>query len=78
MAAPPEVVFDLARSIDLHKLSTAHTGEEAIAGKTSGLIELGETVTWRARHFGVMQTLTSKVTGFERQIKKLKSLCGYN
>jgi len=66
IAAPPEVVFDLARSIDLHKQSMQHTSEEAIAGRTSGLIEMGETVTWRARHFEVMQTLTSKVTGFER------------
>ncbi|MFZ6052501.1 SRPBCC family protein [Halocola ammonii] len=66
IAASQEKVFDLARSIDLHKKSMEHTAEEAIAGRTSGLIEMGETVTWRARHFGVMQTLTSKVTGFER------------
>lgn len=56
------LVFDLARSIDLHKISTAHTNEEAIAGKTSGLIGLHETVTWRAKHFGIIQELTSKVT----------------
>lgn len=63
--APVETVFDLARSIDLHKVSTAHTGETAIAGKTSGLIGLGESVTWRAKHLGFYQTLTSKVTAFE-------------
>jgi hypothetical protein len=51
--APVEICFDTARSIDVHMASTAHTGERAIAGRTSGLIELGETVTWRARHFGV-------------------------
>ncbi len=66
ISAPIDVVFDLARSIDLHKISTAHTQEEAIAGVTSGLIKLGETVTWRAKHFGIWQTLTSKITGFER------------
>lgn len=64
--APIEVVFDLSRSIDLHKISTAHTCEEAIAGKTSGLIEIGETVTWRAKHFGVFQELTSKITSLAR------------
>lgn len=64
--APAEVVFDLSRSIDFHKLSTAHTKEEAIAGVTSGLISMNETVTWRARHFGVYQTLTSKITAFDR------------
>ena len=55
--APIERVFDLARSIDLHKLSTKKTNEEAVNGKTSGLIELGETVTWRAKHFNVYQKL---------------------
>lgn len=63
--APKEVVFDLARSIDLHKLSTAHTNEEAVAGKTSGLIGMDESVTWRAKHFGFSQLLTSKITAFE-------------
>src|SRR5579862_6533387 len=66
--APIEKVFDLARSIDLHIESTKHTGETAIAGKTSGLIELGETVIWRARHFGIWQTLTSKITEFDRPV----------
>ncbi len=63
--APIERCFDLARSIDLHKLSTGNTEEEAIAGTTTGLIGLNETVTWRAKHFGVRQTLTSKITAFE-------------
>jgi len=62
--APIEKVFDLARSIDLHMKSTQQTGERAIAGRTSGLIELGETVTWRAKHFGIWQNLTSKITEF--------------
>lgn len=60
--APQEVCFDLARSIDLHQETMRHTNETAIAGVTSGLISLGETVTWRARHFGVEMELTSKIT----------------
>ncbi|WP_245869986.1 hypothetical protein [Pedobacter ginsengisoli] len=44
-------VFDLARNIDLHQVSTAHTNERAIAGKTSGLIELNESVTWGSQAF---------------------------
>lgn len=63
--APIERCFDLARSIDLHKLSTEGTQEEAIAGVTSGLIGFGEQVTWRAKHFGITQTLTSQITAFE-------------
>ncbi len=61
-----KLVFDLSRSIDLHKISTEHTNEEAIAGKTHGLIELNESVTWRAKHFGITQTLSSKITEFEK------------
>jgi ligand-binding SRPBCC domain-containing protein len=53
IASDIHVVFDLARSIDLHIESTAGTGEEAIAGKTSGLISIHESVTWRAKHFGI-------------------------
>ena len=63
--APIDVVFNLSRSIDLHKISTAHTNEEAVAGKTAGLISMGESVTWKAKHFGVTQLLTSKITAFE-------------
>lgn len=64
--APIERVFDLARDIDLHARSMAATGEEAIAGRTSGAIGLGETVTWRARHFGLWWTLTSRITVVDR------------
>lgn len=63
--APIERCFDLSRSIDLHKLSTARTDEEAIAGVTSGLIGKDQQVTWRAKHFGITQTLTSRITKFQ-------------
>ncbi|WP_421978731.1 hypothetical protein [Roseivirga seohaensis] len=43
--APVQRCFDLSRSIDLHQISTIETKERAIAGKTSGLIGLNETVT---------------------------------
>ncbi len=59
--APQERIFDLSRSIDLHKFSVAHTNEEAIDGRTSGLIQLGETVTWRAKHLGGYQKLTVEI-----------------
>jgi ligand-binding SRPBCC domain-containing protein len=62
VAAPAERVFDLARSIDLHRKSMVHTGEEAIAGTTSGLIQLDETVTWKAKHLGKTRILKSKIT----------------
>ncbi|HYF02599.1 MAG TPA: SRPBCC family protein [Patescibacteria group bacterium] len=64
--APIGICFDLSLSIELHMLSTETTGERAIAGRTSGLIGLHETVTWRAKHFGIWQKLTVKITSLER------------
>ena len=61
-----QTVFDLARDIDLHQKSTFKTGEKAIAGRTSGLIAKGETVTWKAKHLGVTQTLTTKIISMEK------------
>ena len=63
--APKQIVFDVARSIDLHQVSTAQTNEKAVAGRTSGLIELDEWVTWEAKHFGIVQKLTSKITAMD-------------
>ena len=61
-----EICFDLSRSIDLHKISTVATKEKAIDGKTSGLINLNEFVTWQATYFGISQKLTSKITQYNR------------
>lgn len=66
IAAPRERVFDLGRSIDLHTRSLDWTGEEPVAGRMSGLIALGETVTWQARHLGVRQHLTSRISAYDR------------
>lgn len=60
--APIKRCFDLARSIDLHLHTSARTNEEVIAGIRSGLINKGETVTWKATHFGITQTLTSEIS----------------
>lgn len=64
--APIARCFDLSRSIDLHLASTERTGEQAVAGVTSGLIDLGEQVTWRAKHLGVWQEFTSRITALDR------------
>jgi ligand-binding SRPBCC domain-containing protein len=66
IAAPADRVFDLARSIDAHMASTSQSGERAVEGRTSGLIEEGETVTWEATHFGVKQRLKVKMIRVER------------
>jgi len=61
-----EEVFDLARDLDFHMRSLAHTGERIVSGKRGGLIELGEEVEWQARHFGVTWNLRSRITAFDR------------
>ncbi|HUR55889.1 MAG TPA: SRPBCC family protein, partial [Gemmataceae bacterium] len=66
IAAPPELCFDLARDIDFHTATMANSGERAVAGRTTGLIELGESVTWEAKHLGVRQRLTVEITAVER------------
>ena len=60
-----QICFDLSRNIDFHAASLEYSNEKAIAGKTSDLIELDEWVTWEAKHFGIKQQLTSKITEFD-------------
>lgn len=57
--------FDLARNIDIHQESMMNSEEKAIAGKISGHINLGEWVSWEAKHFGIVQHLTSRITEFD-------------
>jgi ligand-binding SRPBCC domain-containing protein len=64
--APIERCFDLALSVDAHGGSMAHTHERPIAGVMSGMMQLSDTVTWEAVHFGIKQHLTSKITAYER------------
>jgi ligand-binding SRPBCC domain-containing protein len=66
VAAPIERVFDLARSIDLHKKSLSHTREEAVSGVTTGLINLNDTVTWKARHLGKTRFFKSRITALNK------------
>lgn len=58
-------LFDRARSIDAHTNSLAQSREKAVAGTTTGLISLGEQVTWRAWHFGVPLRMTSEIMEME-------------
>ena len=66
VAAPPERVFDVARDLDFHQRSMEHTGERAVGGRTSGLIEEGEEVEWQARHLGLSWRLRSRITSMDR------------
>lgn len=63
--APPQIVFDLSRSIDLHKASMNHHKEEVVAGRKEGLINKDETVTWKASHLFQVRKLKVKITDFD-------------
>ena len=65
--APIQRCFDLARSVEVHLIANVHSGEQALAvgGITSGLVGLGQQVTWRAKHFGIWHNLTSETTALE-------------
>ena len=62
---PLDEAFERSLDIDLHAASMARSRERAVGGVTSGRIGLGEEVTWRAWHFGVPFTMTSRITELE-------------
>lgn len=63
--ASPQLVFDLSRSVDLHKASMTHHNEEIIDGVRNGLMNKGDTVTWKATHLGKARTLQVELTELE-------------
>ena len=66
IAAPPDIVFDLSRNVDLHKKSMSHFKEEAVAGIRFGLMEKEETVTWKAKHFLKTRLMRVKITAMKK------------
>jgi len=66
IAAPVERVFDLSRSINLHRKTMNQYGEEVVAGKHTGLLELNETVTWKAKHLFKERILKVKMTALNK------------
>ena len=66
IAAPLERVFDLSRSVDLHKKSMAAYEEKIIDGVMNGLMKEGDSVTWTARHLFRQRILKVKITKFQK------------
>lgn len=64
IAAPAGDCFNLSLSVDAHAASMRASGEQAIGGVTSGVMTLGDSVTWRARHFGIAFRMTSAITEY--------------
>jgi ligand-binding SRPBCC domain-containing protein len=63
--APVGDCFELSLSVDAHTASMHGSRESAIRGVTSGIMKLGDTVTWRARHFGFVFLMTSAITEYQ-------------
>lgn len=66
IAAPVDLVFDLARSVELHKQSMRRHHEEAVAGTRFGLVEKEDTITWKAKHLFKKRFLRVKITEMSR------------
>ncbi len=64
--APREQVFDLSLDVDVHLASFADSDEHIVGGVDAGEMGLGDTVTWRARHFGIWWKMTSRITEYDR------------
>jgi len=68
--APREAVFDLSRDVDAHMRSASFSRERAVPpGRTSGLLERGDSVTFEGKHFGIRQRFTVHITEMERPIR---------
>ncbi|WP_310393175.1 SRPBCC family protein [Hymenobacter sp.] len=60
--ASPAACYALALNVQAHLDSTRHTGERVVRGPASGQLQLGDVVTWEARHFGFRRRLTVHIT----------------
>lgn len=66
LEAPRERAFDLSLDVDFHLASLRESGEQVVGGVSAGGMQLGDDVTWRAKHFGIWWKMTTKITKFER------------
>lgn len=57
-----EELFDRAHSVEMHLESMSGSDEQVVDPVDGDLLGLGQTVTWRARHFGVWWTMSSRIT----------------
>ena len=68
--APIVRCFDLARDVDAHRTTAAFTSERVVSpGRTSGLLEQGDTVTFEGRHFGLRLRLTARIVEMQRPFR---------
>lgn len=66
IGAAPSVVFDLELDVDVHAASVRMSRETATTSSGRRQLGLGDEVTFRARHFGLWWSMTSRITYYER------------
>jgi ligand-binding SRPBCC domain-containing protein len=66
IAAPIERCYDLSLSVEVHLRSAASTGERVVAGVSSGVLKLGDHITWEARHLGLKHRLSMTISAADR------------
>lgn len=67
ISAPQDLCFDFALDVSAHTKSAAFSGERLVEpGRTSGMLELGDLVTFEGRHFGIRQRFTARITELKR------------
>lgn len=59
-------VFDLSLDVDVHVQSMSDYQEQLVDRTGSGLLALGDEVTWDARHLGIRWRMTSRITEWDR------------
>ena len=60
--APAARCFELARDVGVHCRTSAFVGERVLPpGRTEGLLELGDSIRFEGRHFGVRLQMTAAV-----------------
>jgi len=65
--APVALCFDLARDVEAHAASAEFSNERVVQpGRTSGLLELGDRITFEGRHFGIRQRFTARIVELDR------------
>jgi hypothetical protein len=62
--APASRCFDLARSVDFHKISAKQIKEESVGGFTTGLISFNQHVLLESRLLGMRVFTELKITKF--------------
>lgn len=76
IAAPPERVTRLVRSVELHEHTAAPIRGRAVGGRVGGLSEPGDRTRWRATFLGVRASVTVETVHVQPGVAVRERLAG--